>query len=154
MTYNDFPILDDQHYALLNSHYSNKQDFNRVNTAHKLFTELFNTKTVCSAIPANFNTKIKLALNDCYLTLNKLTENISTTFNIDPPSIKSIKSCSIFTLIKKLLSLLKLFNEWQTNEIKEYYKNIATKSLDELFCEADKLLTAINESNVYIFKHM
>jgi len=153
MIYNDFPILNDNDYKLLNEHFS-LQQFNRKNIINQLCNELNVVANICLEIKNSHNNKIKTAIENTQKTVSKLFDNFSSLFNIYPTTSKTILNTNIFSFFKRLTKILELLTNWEQNETKEYYKTLTQKSINEITKELNGLFVSLENSNFYFFKHM
>ncbi|MBR4998675.1 MAG: hypothetical protein IKY10_02230, partial [Clostridia bacterium] len=149
-----FPILNNFEYDILNKQYLKEKQFDRNQNIYKLFIGILKCANSCNSINGNFNLQLKLTINNTANVLKKHADNMKSLFGFETPSITQIKTCSIFALIKNLISILKQLQEWHTRETKEYYKNIAHNSSMELFEEIESIISAIDNSSFFLFKHM
>ncbi|MBQ8615457.1 MAG: hypothetical protein IJ415_02705 [Clostridia bacterium] len=154
MNYNDFPILNNDEYNLINSHYSNFERFDRKTTIIKIYNEISGCKNICLDLSSKHNPKIKKAIEQAYETLNKLNENLLTSFNLNNTESNTIKTCSLFSFMRKITNLSSSVLEWSKSEKKEYFKSIAQSTMKDLFNIMLNLTSALEESNIILFKHM
>ena len=155
MIYNDFPILNNDEYKLLESKYSSNNLLDRKTEVIKIFHSLTICKNSSSHISQQLNHQILKAIQSTHSTLTKILENFSATFSI-PSSINesNIYTFNLFQFLKKLTSIVEQLNEWQAKEDKEYYKNFINISNKELLNEINNILSQIEKSNIYLFKFM
>ena len=154
MNYNDFPILSNEEYQLLNSHFSTSNISSRKDILFKILNEISNCKNLCFNIEQKQNFKLKTSLEFSFNTLTKLENNLSTSFNLKTTSSQSYKSVNIFSFTKKITKLSTLVSSWHSTEQKEYFKAIAHKTLIDLLSILENIFTALETSNVLLFKHM
>jgi len=153
MNYNDFPILNNEDYKLINEQFNQTQVFDRKTQASKIYIELINLKNSSFKELNSYNKKILSALNTTIKTTTKLIDNLISLFNT-PQTDHNTTNASLFSFINRTINCIKLFSNWETNEPKEYYKNIAHKSLLELTSSLQEIFLALDDSNLLFFKHM
>ena len=154
MRYDDFPILDSNEYSFISEQYKATQPFNRKALSFEICQELTTCINSCCAIENLYNTKIRQAINETKQILNKQLSNFSSLFNIQTTKVQNISSFNIFTFIKKINNIISLLSDWLSGEEKEYYKKLSKKSILELLEVINKIYSALEESNIYFFKHM
>lgn len=154
MNYEDFPILSNQEYELINSHFSKREKFDRKTILNKICNELIICKNICLESKSKYNKKICSALEKSLIILNKLNQNISSCFNIVNSQSQTMKIFNLFDFMKKLISISSLVFSWFEHEPKEYYKNLAGKTNRELLQVMENIISALNNSNIITFKHM
>lgn len=154
MTYNDFPILNDETYKLMNEYFSHQEPFNRKLIITNICNELNYVLNVCLDIKKQHNHKINNCLNDILNTISKNLNNLSSLFNVSISSKQSFLKLNIFAFFKKLTHILSLLTTWINSEDKQYYKSIAIKTSTEIHNKLTELFSAFEESNYYFFKHM
>jgi hypothetical protein len=150
MDYNDFPILSNQEYELINSHFSIEK-FERNYFLKNLLNELNSLKN--SKIESNLNKKLKVSIDKSNQILIKLFDNLASMFNIQIQS-SSIQEINLFAFLEKLINLATLFSIWKQNETKTYYQSISHKSEIEILNSVKQILNDLKNSSVITFKHM
>lgn len=152
MKYEDFPILQNEQYNLINEQFANRK-YNR-----KTITTLLSNQISCCLnsfriAETNYNKKISTALVETQTILNKQINNLSSLFNIQIQN-HTFKETNIFIALKKLTAIITTYNNWSEQEEKEYYKKLAIKSSNELLQQLTKILSTMAESEFCFFKHM
>lgn len=153
MNYNDFPILTNLDYELINKQYSN-ETFDRKNQLTKICQNLDLCRQVCFEIEHFHNIKVKTSLQNTFSTTTKLLDNLTCTFNISISKKNEIFKTTIFSLLKILSEIISLFSIWLKNEKKEYYMSMCLKTQQELSACLNNILNSLEESNILTFKHM
>lgn len=153
MNYNDFPILTNQEYQLMNENFSTIQP-NRKAQISKICFEINTCKNSTLTLSNKFNKKICDSLNQTHTTLEKLLNNLTSTFNINETSNNTIVDMNIFSFLNKVVNIISLIQVWSTTEEKTYYKSIAQKSIVELLNILNSLIKSLQLSNVQFFKYM
>lgn len=154
MDYNDFPILNNDQYKTISEHFLLNKTFDRKSFLFKICNELKNCSNAFLHLPNNYNKKVKDALNFSKTILIKWQNNFISTFNINTLSSQTILNENIFIFIKKIIDTISLTETWQNHEPKKYYKSLAQKCIIELLDILNKIISALDESNFYFFKHM
>ena len=154
MIYNDFPILNNDEYELLSKQYSKFQPADRKTLIFKICNELNICYNFCMGFENKFNKKIKSEIENSKIVLFKLLENFTSTFNISPPINQTINSFNLFSFIKKITYSTTFILQWLSIEQKEYYKKLGQSSVAELMELVNKIISALEESNLHFFKHM
>ncbi|MBO5954894.1 MAG: hypothetical protein J6Q13_02880 [Clostridia bacterium] len=153
MNYSDFPILTDSEYNLLNKHY-NKPAFDRKKVVAQICHELNLQQTFCIDKKNRYNSNTTKNIEQAISVCSKLYNNFSSQFNIQSTQISSVSSLSVFSFLKRINKTMSLLNLWIENETKEYYKSLATKSLNELISISSQILQSLEDSFIHFFKHM
>ncbi len=153
MNYNDFPILNNDEYELINQQFSSNLPFERKFHLLQICKEINLCSSSCFVISSQYNQKIIHTLSATNKTLTKLFDNLTSLFNLNNKAT-TIENFSIFTFIKKLINLNNLFQDWIANEKKEYYIAIAQKSIKEINSCVTDICSALDESNLHFYKHM
>ena len=154
MNYNDFPILNNEEYNLLNEHYSSLYPFNRKELINNLCLEINICCNTCLKLSNQFNPQIRNSINNSHQTLIKLFNNFSSLFNVQIKPNQLMDNLSIFTFIKRIINITKLLNQWLVNENKEYYISIIKKSILDIFNSLENIFSSLEKSNLLFFKHM
>lgn len=154
MIYDDFQILSNEEYQILNSNFNKNKQFDRKTIITKICQKNLSCQSICLNIEKDYNIKIKNSLVESISKLKKIQENICSTFNVSSKYNNNIKAFNIFTFLKSINDLIKLFYLWHNTENKEYYKNIARKSINDLLSSYQTIFDALESSNVTFFKFM
>ena len=154
MNYNDFPILSNDEYKFLNEQYSLNPSFDRKTYLFKICTELLSCINICVGLNGRFNSKICYTISDSKQVLEKILNNLTSTFNISMSSQKEISNFNLFTFLKKIINTVSLITSLTNFEQKEYYKTMLTKSTNELLKILENIITALENSNLHFFTHM
>lgn len=145
MNYNDFPILNDEEYFLIQAQYESLP-WNRNEKVYAIFLTLQQSLNMCYAIKENFNNKIKSALNQSKQIVEKILYNLSNVFNFKSTNLSVPSEFNIFTLTKKMVEASKQFEDWRLNEKKEYYKKIAHSCILDLLSTVNVILNSMEAS--------
>lgn len=152
MKYNDFPILNNDEYKLLNEHY-NSRTFERQNYINKIF--LIVSECRFSQInQKNTNHKINKVIELCKHELQTMEENLLSTFSFNISPKQEFRQLELFAYINKLLSALQILHEWLRYEDKEYYKKICLNFLSTLLDLISKFISVLETLNIHLFKFM
>lgn len=153
MKYDDFPILTNHEYETLNSQFLENTNPNRKDLLNEICQDLSNCSSSCLNLFSEHNQGIKQSLTLTNKTLTKLFNNLTTTFDLNP--IKTyVSNTNIFNLLSRLIKIISNIQKWLQLEEKTYYKSLATKSLNEIILCANSILSALENSNIKLFKHM
>ena len=90
MNYNDFPILSNEEYNLMNEHFNNNHQTDRKTQLFKILTILNNCFNICIGLTSLYNLKINNAINNTKKCIEKNINNINSTFNIEITNTKTI----------------------------------------------------------------
>lgn len=152
MMYNDFLILSNESYSLLNQQYQNTSK-DRKFFANILYTELQDCLSLCNTIK-DINPSLKKQLATSKSILNQILENLTANFNIQKLEQKEIVQFNIFTFVNKLTQTLTITTSWQNSEEKFYYKTFIKNVNLSILNITKNILITLENSNVILFKHM
>jgi len=147
MKYNDFQILNHDEYKILNTHYTQNQ-LDRTTTISKICVNIDECKSSLNQLIHSSNWQIKQELNKCFSDFSLILENL----NHKP--LNQIKSLTLFTFLKKISTTIQYLLTWQRQETKDYFKTIISSSIQILTTNLTNILTALENSNIKIFKFM
>ena len=150
MIYNDFQILNDNSYKkLANAYNTNKSIGNfHVEVYKKL---LFCSECLCINKP-QINNKILLSLNYSITVIEQILENFKCIFNLKNLKQTEIKEINLFEYVLHLINIVEYLNIWQNEEKNNYYKNFIFKTINELILTLKNIFSALNKSNIKIYK--
>lgn len=156
MIYNDNPILDDDTYRFIMSQYEKVLPFDRKLCLSHLFDDFNECLSICYGLEEKMNKKIEEAIIFTENEMKKLIDNLNATFNFDhnQNQKKEILTFNIFNLLKKLIKIMKNLQNWDKNEQKEYYKKLSKSTADSILSTIEKIIEALEFSNIHFFKHM
>ena len=154
MNYNDFPILNDDKYKMIQAEYEKFLPFNRKNIITKIYLLLEECRHLCFGLNKRFNTHIDFAINDTKHELERVMDNFHSIFNIKPDYKKEIAEFNLFHFLKKLINCIKEILAWNSKEDKEYYKKFSDSTLNILLTCISNLIQSLENSNIHIFKFM
>lgn len=154
MNYDDFPILDDSKYKLINEQYQNTNSFDKQTMLVRICASLNSCYLFCLNSHNKYNTKIVKTIKESQDVLIKLFNNFTTYFNIKIQPCKTVTDFEVFGFMKKIIETTKLIQQLIQHEHKQYYISMFQKSIEELSNCLLITLTAISESNVLFFKYM
>ena len=153
MNYNDYPILDDEQYDFLKNKYLQQKNFNRDEAAFYIYSDLLTCHNACPMLITKLNKFLRASLNECQAKLKELIENFEATFNYKKNKIE-IKEINLFNFLKKLVNLQKNLINWQKLEQKEYFIQLINNFLKEINEMLISTLSALENSNVPLFRFM
>lgn len=156
MNYNDFPILNDDTYNYLKNKYSelnSEQTFDRVTSINKICFYLNECTGSCKSLKNKLNVKLSNSIEFASDEINKIISSLNETFNINLNS-NIIKEFNLFTFLKYLTYAIELFINWSYKEEKEYYKKVCNNCLNSLIECVKKIMEALENSNISLYKYM
>ena len=155
MDYNDFPILTDEQYKQMQNKFNFflEKNFDRKQTTFKIYSILTECKNSLPFINEKVNLHIKESLNFALNKLNKMASNFEATFNFSSQKIE-VNATNLFSFLKKLSNLLKIFIFWLNNEQKEYFKQFSINAAAELTEVLFNILSALENSKIDLYKFM
>ena len=154
MTYNDFPILNNETYKLMNEYFSLQEPFNRKSIINNICNDLNYVLNACLDIKKQHNSKISKCINNTLNIVSKNLNNLSSLFNVSISAKQQFSNINIFSFFKKLTQIISILTTWLNGEEKQYYKSIVLKTLNEFIANLIDLFSSFEESNYYFFKHM
>ena len=154
MSYNDFQILTDSEYFLLNSQYEQARKIKNKNIIIQIEKTLDECISCCNDKNTKLNTKTQSLINQTKQQLTNILNNLTATFNISINQNYNENKLNIFTLGEHVTDLINLHHQWILIEEKEYYKNIAIKNNSDLIFILKNIFSALKDSFVLTFKHM
>ena len=154
MMYNDFPILTENEYEFMNENFKNSQQFSRPRFLDIVCFNLKKLQHFSSFSNVKMSTKLKNCFMDSNITINKLINNLTSTFNHNETPLKDVHNLTIFSYLKLVVENLTILDQWIKQEHKEYYKTLISNTRTELQNICLNVLTVLESSNVYLFKHM
>ena len=154
MNYNDFPILSNDEYNLLNEHFNINQPKDKPTVLNNLLEKLNICFSFCIGLTNKYNVKINIAINNTKNQIEKIKNNLTATFNLTSTKNNSVLNSNIFILLNTIIEAVHETIIWTTIENKEYYKTLAQKNLNDLISCVKEILLALEKSNILFFKHM
>ena len=152
MNYEDYPILSDFEYEIINKNYAHKTP-----TRKQLLSNIFKNLNllILDCINCNIeNKKIFSAVKQTKQRLETISENLDSIFEFEKNNQTSIRDFNIFKFLENLCELQKLFYSWHQTEEKEYYKTICSNNFFLLFDCSLEILSTLSDSYIKIFKYM
>ena len=129
--YNDFPIMRDDEYKLLNEHYGALSKWERQPQIESIQSLMLTGLNFCY----NHNPKqpqIKSMLQNAKNCYQKISDNLASLFYTSCKTQSVTPSTSTISLAKTTVQAIREFQNWTSNEQKEYYKLFALNSEKEL----------------------
>lgn len=154
MEYNDFQILSNDTYKLMNEQFNNSQPFTKRACVNKLQLLIAEFRALTASIQAKTNHKIRNELEKVSSNISKLENNLQAIFNTKRPKATTIKSFNIFNTIQTIIKILLELQNWSKNETKEYHLNFIEKTTNEFLLNLDDLFLVMSKLNIILFKHM
>ena len=153
--YNDFPILSNNEYEKLKEQYNSANNFSRIQPLNQICSLIHDCNNSFQLnCNQKINNKIKSELTESNSTLIKILENLKTTFTVELNNTKSITSFNLFSYLKKLMTCIRLLNNWLKYEKKEFYKSIIISTRSDIENIILNLFTQLEKINIYFFKYM
>ena len=153
MEYNDFPILDDARYKLMQDKFNEQFAFDRKENVFLIYLELSQCANSIPLLFPQVNTQICEQLKLAKQNLDKLISNFEATFNL-PQQTKEIRQTTLFNLLKNMANVQKKLIKWLRQEQKEYFKQFALNSIEEISNNLLNLLNAVDAANLKLFKYI
>ena len=154
MNYDDFPILNDENYKMIQSQYDKFLPFNRKTCIDKIYILLEECRHFCFGLDKRYNKNITISITNVKKTLEQIMDNFHAVFQIDVEYKKQINEFNIFTFIKKIITCIIEIKNWNLKEEKEYYKKLSNNCLNILLNSLSDIISALEKSNLIIFKYM
>ena len=152
--YNDFPILSDQAYLLMNQEFAKTRVYSRDIAINQIFFALCECKNLCYNVGSNYNKRVIDAVAHAKEDIDNCITNLQTAFELDELPQQEIKEFNIFSILKNLTNSIGLTFEVFTHEAKEYHKKIASSNLKLLTQACQTILTALESSQIKLFRFM
>lgn len=153
MEYNDFPILDDAQYKLMQDKFNEQFAFDRKETCFSVFLDLKNCSNSIPLLHSQLNAEISKQLNETKQKLDKAISNFEATFNLSAPKIE-IRETNLFNFLKNLVKIQKKLANWLKFEQKEYFKQFIVNLLENISSCLYSLLNSLENANLRLFKHI
>ena len=153
MNFNTFPLVTNDELQILKNNFSYQQIRDRKESIKDAYFSVQKCKSLLLGQNTKFNNKIQSSLNETNHCLDSIIENFNSTFN-PPKTIINITNFNLFGFIKNLLDAISKLNNWCNDENKEHYKNIAISSAKNLIKCSKEILSALENSNIRLFKFM
>lgn len=153
MEYNDFQILSNEQYDMLNKQYLNNENI-EMDILNNLFLNFDQCKSFCFGLSNKVNKQIQHSLAYARQEYDKLINNLNQTFSISAHTPQTIQTFNLFSFAKKVVEGLTL--------IQQLCNVSATKKITNFVCSTTKtilnilnnLFSALEKSNIYLFKYM
>lgn len=154
MLYNDFNILDDGEYQIINLHYQQSKPQTQSEIVNKLFVNFDQCKSFCFGLNKCVNKRIQAVLVNAKSEFEKLISNVNTTFKIDAKTTKVVSAFSVFDFANKLIEGLKLAQEFLNLATDPKLTDFAKQTTKTILDITDQLFNALANSNIQMFKYM
>jgi hypothetical protein len=152
MNYDDFPILNNEAYNLINAEYTKQNTCNRNQHIYKIFTLI--SKCESFSIPKSLNIKIKTIINNLLKILGNIKENLKTIENNANFSLKNTINFNLFEFLNIFLNILLEFILWKSTEHKDYILSIITNGELSIARELISSIEVLKSLNITIFTYM
>ena len=147
--YNDFPLLSNEQYKEINSHYNQTSQNNLLDLGSRL---QFCIDSFLS-IQGNFNTNIE---NQIKAFTNEL-KNFKDSLKILYPSMtfnnKKITP-NVFLILSKVIEILNETNCLTLKHEKPYYKKVLSKLNTNVLNNLSKFMIILSQQDIKFFIHM
>lgn len=154
MLYNDYQILNNDKYQIINMHYQQSQPHTQNEIANKLFVNFDQCKSYCFGLNNCVNKQIQSVLLAAKFEFEKLISNINTCFKLDAKVSKTISTFNLFDFANKLIDGIKLAQEFLNLTTDPKLTNFAKQTTKTILDIANQLFEALSNSNIQMFKHM
>lgn len=152
MEYNDYPILTDEQYKLLNEQFLATPNTRKENV-FKIFCAIAELINATPILQTKVNLNIFNSLAFAEKEMQKCLSNLKANFNLELNK-KEVADINIFVFLKKLAKIMQNLILWQQTEQKEYYKQFAL-SLNCCLNNVNlNLISALASSNINLHKFM
>lgn len=153
MKYDDFPILDNTTYQILQEQYTNQQP-----DRHKLIGKIFNKLNMLSTCELlnlkHFNKSILSSTENSKSTISEIIKNFCQTFTIEPNTNNHIKTINIFSFLYEMLDTINLIEHLIEVNTKAYYKTFLNQLISTLQQSISTILSSLQHSTIHFFKYM
>lgn len=156
MNYDDFPILDDMTYKIMQEQYS-LSNTDQADRYEILATALNCLATLLNCEISNtdqFKKSIVLALNNSKIRIENIYNSILKTFNTDPVKINHTRSYNIFEYLNKLLSIFINIDKLENVQEKPYYKQNLNQNKNAILEIISNILSSLESSSVHFFRYI
>lgn len=154
MMYNDFQILNNDEYNLINEQYSHHQASTQTDIINNLFLQLDECKSFCFGLNKYVNKRIQNALVFAKNELDKLIYNINVSYKVSVHSIQAVTNFNIFAFAKKLMEGLELVQKLLEFATDPNTINFVKGTATTITSIAEQLFDALENSNIHLFKFM
>lgn len=154
MNYNDFPILSNDDYKLMEEHFENKPKENRLFYLSEVLSILNIAYNTCIGLSKVYNQNIRKEISKTKNTVEKIKNNLSSIFNNNHTQQNWINKTNIFNLLNILIEACKQLNEWAKMEEKAYYKTVLFNSINDIYLNILNILKSLEKSTIHFYKHM
>lgn len=154
MLYNDYQVLNDDEYQIINLHYRQSQPHTQSEIVNKLFINFDQCKSYCFGLNNCVNKRIQAVLLNAKTEFEKLISNVNTTFKLNATTSKVVSSFGVFDFANKLIEGLKLAQEFLNLATDPKLTDFAKQTTKTILDIADQLFDALSSSNIQMFKHM
>lgn len=153
MIYNDFPILNDEQYKIMQDKFNEHSSFNRKEIVYAIYNKLIICNTSCVFLSEKVNKHIRESLNNCKCEFEKTISNLEATFNLKNNK-NELKELNFFKFLKILVEITKNLTFWHEKEEKEYFKKFSLNISISLINLILDLTSALEKSNITMYKFM
>lgn len=154
MLYNDYQVLNDDEYQIINLHYQQTKPQTQSEIVNKLFVNFDQCKSYCFGLSSRVNKRIQVVLNNAKAEFEKLISNINISFKLNTKTTKVVSTFSVFDFANKLIEGLKLAQEFLNLATDPKLTVFAKQTTKTILDIADQLFDALSSSNIQMFKYM
>ena len=154
MLYNDYQVLNDDEYQIINLHYQQTEPQTQSEIVNKLFVNFDQCKSYCFGLNSCVNKRIQAVLNNAKAEFEKLISNINTSFKLNAKTTKVVSTFSVFDFANKLIEGIKLAQEFLNLATDPKFTDFAKQTTKTILDIANQLFDALSSSNIQMFKHM
>ncbi len=152
--FNDFPILNDQDYLLLNKQYNLQSGIDRTTTVANVYLQLMQATNACSFIANSVNKSIRDLLNESHNQLITICENLDIIFNLNMKSSNQVVELNIFSFLKNISTAIDGLMQLSQHETKEHIKLFIDRTCLTLIQLINKFLESLSKSNIRLYKYI
>lgn len=153
MEYNDFKILSNEQYDMLNKQYVINENI-EMDILNNLFLNFDQCKSFCFGLSNKVNKQIQQALNNARQEYDKLINNLNLTFNITAHTPQTIQSFNLFSFAKKVVEGLILVQQLCFVSANKKISNFVCATTKTILEILSNLFSALEKSNIHLFKYM
>jgi len=154
MKYDDFPILDDTSYQIMQREYVSKISQDRHTMLAKIYNHIIHTEHSEIDKLGSLSAKTIEIIKKIKNYLEKTTQNICFLYNFEKNENKIIKKYNLLEFINNLIKLINLFQEYKNLEKTAYYKQYFDNNISELLNLISEIISSFENKYFLLFKYI